>query len=199
MAGGGPPGGASPAVVPREERAAGRGSGGCTQAQGALLELVGGEGAELLQVGLGPIDRAVMEDGLRVLNTFLHVPDAGPDARVRSRSAPAAARGHCSTHAAELCGRVAMTSCVAEGATLDLGPTWGSILHSTGRCRPCLFAERGCRNGELCRFCHICPSARRTRATEEKRKPKHFSWRSLRKATAGARARARGDGAHVAA
>jgi len=197
MARGGPPGGASPAVVPQEGRAVSRESGGC--AQGVFLELVAEEGAKPLQVGLGPVDRAVMEDGLRVLNTFLHVPDVGPDTRARPRSAPATARGQCSAPAAEVSTRDSKTSCVAEEATSDLGPTWGSILHSTGRCRPCLFAERGCRNGELCQFCHICSSARRTRATEEKKKQKHFSWRSLRKATAGARARARGDGAPAVA
>jgi len=179
MARGGRPGGASPAGVLPEDAADG-GGGACARDR-------------------APVDRAVVEDGLRVLNTFLHVPVVGPDTRVRSSSAPATTRGQCSTPAAEVSMRVLMTSCVAEGAIFDLGPTWGSILHSTGRCRPCLFAERGCRNGEICRFCHICPSARRTRATEEKIKQKHFSWRSLRKATAGARARARGDGAPVVA
>jgi hypothetical protein len=84
-----------------------------------------------------------------------------------------------------------MTSRAGEGASADLGPTWGSILHSTGRCRPCLFAERGCKNGELCQFCHMCTPADRRRASEEK-KQRHFSWRSLRKATAAAKVRARG-------
>mmetsp|Transcript_76058 Transcript_76058/g.201795 ORF Transcript_76058/g.201795 Transcript_76058/m.201795 type:complete len:192 (+) Transcript_76058:141-716(+) len=186
MAGGGPPGGASPAVVPQEGRAVSRESGGC--AQGVFLELVAEEGAKPLQVGLGPVDRAVMEDGLRVLNTFLHARDAGPDARVRSSSAPATARGHCSRPAAEVSMPASAASRVAEGATSDLGPTWGSILHSSGRCRPCLFAERGCRNGEFCQFCHLCTSAGRKRATNKKGNHRQFSWRSLRRATARARA-----------
>jgi len=190
MARGGPPGGASPAVVPQEGRAVSRESGGC--AQGVFLELVAEEGAKPLQVGLGPVDRAVMEDGLRVLNTFLHVPEVDPDTRVRSSSAPATTRGQCSTPAAEVSMRVLMTSCVAEGAIFDLGPTWGSILHSTGRCRPCLFAERGCKNGDLCPFCHTCIPAGKKLAPEEKGRP--FSWRCLRKATVAARARARAGG-----
>ncbi|CAK0851398.1 unnamed protein product [Prorocentrum cordatum] len=170
MARGGRPGDASPAGVLPEQRAAG-GGGGCAQGQ-------------------APVDRAVVEDGLRVLNTFLHVPGVGPDARVRSSSAPAAVGGRRSAPAAEASRPVSTTQRAAEGATSDLGPTWGSILHSTGRCRPCLFAERGCRNEEFCRFCHTCTSAGRARATGSKAQQKHFSWRCLRKATARARASA---------
>ncbi|CAK0828041.1 unnamed protein product [Prorocentrum cordatum] len=169
MARGGRPGGASPAGVLPEDAADG-GGGACARDR-------------------APVDRAVVEDGLRVLNTFLHVPVVGPDTRVRSSSAPATATERCSAPA-EASGPVSTTSRVAEGATSDLGPTWGSILHSTGRCRPCLFAERGCRNREFCKFCHICTSAGRTRAADNKAKQKHFSWRSLRKATALARASA---------
>jgi len=172
MARGGRPGGASPAGVLPEDAADG-GGGACARDR-------------------APVDRAVVEDGLRVLNTFLHVPVVGPDTRVRSSSAPATTRGQCSTPAAEVSMRVLMTSCVAEGAIFDLGPTWGSILHSTGRCRPCLFAERGCKNGDLCPFCHTCIPAGKKLAPEEKGRP--FSWRCLRKATVAARARARAGG-----
>ncbi|CAK0836945.1 unnamed protein product [Prorocentrum cordatum] len=169
MARGGRPGGASPGVVLQEERTADGGVGGCARDR-------------------APLDRAAVEDGLRVLSTFLHARDAGPNARVRSSSASATARGHCSRPAAEVSMPVSAAARVAEGATSDLGPTWGSILHSSGRCRPCLFAERGCRSGEFCQFCHLCTSAGRKRATNKKGNHRQFSWRCLRRATARARA-----------
>ncbi|CAK0884298.1 unnamed protein product [Prorocentrum cordatum] len=64
------------------------------------------------------------------------------------------------------------------------------MRRSTGSCRPCLFAGRGCRNGDLCPFCHACQPGERGRASGPREK--HFSWRCLRKATVAARARARG-------
>ncbi|CAK0818370.1 unnamed protein product [Prorocentrum cordatum] len=83
-----------------------------------------------------------------------------------------------------------MTSHAVAETSSDAGPTWGSTLHSEDRCRPCLFVKRGCRNSNSCPFCHICTPAEKRRVSENK--VKHFSWRCLRKATAAARARARG-------
>jgi hypothetical protein len=110
-------------------------------------------------------------------------PPSTPPSLVRKPQASAGADLHGT-------GWGSMTPRAGEGASADLGQTLGSILHSTGRCRPCLFAERGCKNGELCQFCHTCTPADRRRATEKKQK--NFSWRSLRKATAAAKVRARG-------
>lgn len=127
---------------------------------------------------------AVEWDGLCVVNTFLEFRDPAPESessRARAKSAPApAARGHAGPTpwrrplpAAEVCP--------------SLGPTWGSMLHASGRCRPCQFAGCGCKSGVACRFCHICSAADRKRLAKGQG---HFSWRGLRKATA-ARARAR--------
>jgi len=187
MARGGRPGDPSPAPSPPGERATSWRGSGC--AQDIVLQLRAEGSLMPLPSSLAPVERAVMEDGLRVLNTFLHVPDVGLASHVRSSSAPATARGHGPTAAAEGSGTGAMASRAGGGAS-PVGPTWGSILHSTGRCRPCLFSERGCKSGELCQFCHICTPAER-RAAEKKQQ--YFSWRSLRKATAAARVRARGS------
>lgn len=39
----------------------------------------------------------------------------------------------------------------------------GSVLHGTGKCRPCawFWKPSGCRNGTECSFCHDCPSYER--------------------------------------
>ncbi|CAK0855316.1 unnamed protein product [Prorocentrum cordatum] len=102
----------------------------------------------------------VVERGdLYVVNTFLDpwYREAAPESEppgARARSAPApAARGPAAPapwvppppHAAQVCPQ--------------LGPTWGSMLHQSGRCRPCQFAGRGCKSGEVCRFCHLCSAA----------------------------------------
>ena len=40
-------------------------------------------------------------------------------------------------------------------------PSWsaGSDLHILGKCSPCAWKYRvaGCNNGEICKFCHMCP------------------------------------------
>lgn len=125
-------------------------------------------------------------EDLCVVNTFLEFRDPAPrpeSSRARAGSAPApAARGPTGPPAwrplppaAEVCPH--------------LGPTWGSILHSSGRCRPCKFSGCGCQSGEACRFCHICSAPDRKRPAKGQTGG-HFSWRGLRKATT-ARARAR--------
>jgi len=45
-------------------------------------------------------------------------------------------------------------------------PSWGSIAHETGRCKPCAFGPSACVNGSNCQFCHICdPSEVQNRNT----------------------------------
>eukprot|EP00747_Dinoflagellata_sp_TGD_P088908 gnl/TRDRNA2_/TRDRNA2_164156_c2_seq13.p1 gnl/TRDRNA2_/TRDRNA2_164156_c2~~gnl/TRDRNA2_/TRDRNA2_164156_c2_seq13.p1 ORF type:complete len:250 (-),score=51.21 gnl/TRDRNA2_/TRDRNA2_164156_c2_seq13:106-786(-) len=38
-------------------------------------------------------------------------------------------------------------------------PSYGSMLHGTGQCRPCawFWKAQGCQNGQECGHCHICP------------------------------------------
>lgn len=38
-------------------------------------------------------------------------------------------------------------------------PSHGSVLHATGQCRPCtwFWKPSGCKNGEECGHCHLCP------------------------------------------
>merc|ERR1711879_55240 len=36
-------------------------------------------------------------------------------------------------------------------------PSIGSVGHSTGTCRPCIFVHsKGCESGVNCTFCHLC-------------------------------------------
>jgi len=57
-------------------------------------------------------------------------------------------------------------------------PSHGSLLHGTGRCKPCVWFWRssGCSNGEDCGHCHLCPQSeigerRRRRRQVMKQKP----------------------------
>merc|ERR1712196_701807 len=38
-------------------------------------------------------------------------------------------------------------------------PSYGSMLHGTGQCRPCawFWKAQGCQNGQECGHCHLCP------------------------------------------
>merc|ERR1712100_382251 len=40
-------------------------------------------------------------------------------------------------------------------------PSVGAALHGTGMCKPCgwFHKEGGCRNGQECRHCHLCPAS----------------------------------------
>merc|ERR1719352_2235357 len=40
-------------------------------------------------------------------------------------------------------------------------PSVGAALHGTGMCKPCgwFHKEGGCRNGQDCRHCHLCPAS----------------------------------------
>jgi len=49
-------------------------------------------------------------------------------------------------------------------------PTVGSQAHQLGACRPCAFMfTKGCNNGVLCPFCHLCDPAERKRRAKDKR------------------------------
>lgn len=49
-------------------------------------------------------------------------------------------------------------------------PSVGSAGHAWGECKPCAFLHtKGCENGALCQFCHICePGEKRRRQKERK-------------------------------
>jgi len=48
-------------------------------------------------------------------------------------------------------------------------PTVGSAEHSSGRCKPCAFLfTKGCENGLLCKFCHLCPPGEKKRRQKQK-------------------------------
>jgi len=47
----------------------------------------------------------------------------------------------------------------------------GSDLHATGGCKPCAWMykdESGCRNGESCKYCHLCPPGEVKRRKRDK-------------------------------
>merc|ERR1740121_2062164 len=48
-------------------------------------------------------------------------------------------------------------------------PSAGSEGHSLGRCKPCAFLHtKGCGNGVLCQFCHLCEPGEKKRRQKEK-------------------------------
>jgi len=49
-------------------------------------------------------------------------------------------------------------------------PSMGSIGHGRGICKPCAFLHtKGCENGAVCRFCHLCEPGEKKRRQKEKR------------------------------
>jgi len=71
---------------------------------------------------------------------------------------------------------VAQPKIVPTPCSVEL-PSVGSKGHARGRCKPCAFFHiKGCDNGALCKFCHLCdPGEKKRRAKEKlanKRKPK---------------------------
>mmetsp|Transcript_29123 Transcript_29123/g.61890 ORF Transcript_29123/g.61890 Transcript_29123/m.61890 type:complete len:673 (+) Transcript_29123:108-2126(+) len=44
-------------------------------------------------------------------------------------------------------------------APMNVLPSLGSVLHSTGQCKPCawFWKPQGCQNGKDCHHCHLCP------------------------------------------
>lgn len=47
-------------------------------------------------------------------------------------------------------------------------PTVGSAGHALGACKPCAFLDKGCANGQECKFCHLCPADEKNRRKKEK-------------------------------
>mmetsp|Transcript_82042 Transcript_82042/g.228669 ORF Transcript_82042/g.228669 Transcript_82042/m.228669 type:complete len:243 (+) Transcript_82042:133-861(+) len=47
-------------------------------------------------------------------------------------------------------------------------PTVGSAGHDVGRCKPCAFAQKGCRSGVDCQFCHLCELGEKKKRRKEK-------------------------------
>lgn len=68
------------------------------------------------------------------------------------------------------------TSVLQESKLGGLGcPTVGSQDHHLGTCRPCAFMfTRGCNNGVLCQFCHLCDVGERKRRSKVKRSDKRM-------------------------
>lgn len=55
-------------------------------------------------------------------------------------------------------------------------PTAGSQHHGFGTCTPCAFVHtKGCGNGVLCPFCHLCKPEERKRRAKDRRAVKRFS------------------------
>lgn len=55
-------------------------------------------------------------------------------------------------------------------------PTAGSQRHGFGTCTPCAFVyTKGCGNGVLCPFCHLCQPEERKRRAKDRRAVKRFS------------------------
>merc|ERR1712159_451611 len=54
----------------------------------------------------------------------------------------------------------------------------GSVGHNAGCCKPCAFVwkEEGCKEGEGCPFCHLCPPDEIKRRKKEK-----LAWRKVAK------------------
>ncbi|CAE7899557.1 FACE1 [Symbiodinium necroappetens] len=49
-------------------------------------------------------------------------------------------------------------------------PSIGSQGHSVGQCKPCAFLHtKGCDNGAVCKFCHLCEPGEKKRRQKEKR------------------------------
>jgi len=60
-------------------------------------------------------------------------------------------------------------------------PTLGSKAHLFGNCKPCAFLHtRGCGNGVLCSFCHLCEPGEKKRRAKDKRAGWRFSTRIAR-------------------
>lgn len=155
-----------------------------------------------------PLERLKVEAGLSVKNTFFDFePEAEFHESIRRRASSAPPRPTSTRRTlvddSSDSERVDILAAIAASTVLGadpdvlpklpappacpMGPSWGSALHFSGRCKPCLFTNAPCANGEACLFCHLCEKKRKKESTN------NFSWRQLRKATgarksAGARA-----------
>lgn len=49
-------------------------------------------------------------------------------------------------------------------------PSIGSREHASGECKPCAFLHaKGCQNGIVCKFCHLCPAGEKKRRAKAKK------------------------------
>jgi len=63
-------------------------------------------------------------------------------------------------------------------------PSVGSGQHDAGRCKPCAFVHsKGCADGVLCQFCHLCEPGEKKRRQREKLKCRKAAFRVRRAAT----------------
>lgn len=67
-----------------------------------------------------------------------------------------------SSFASEMDEQGAITAAVGAPPGLEAPlntPSQGSFLHSMGNCRPCpwFYKPSGCRDGQGCKYCHVCP------------------------------------------
>jgi hypothetical protein len=131
----------------------------------SFLELSDGEAEEMAAASRPtqpfkqlPMERAIVENTLCVRNTFLDFDDRPqpPAGASRPRSAPARPRRSGQLDNLNETVREDLSQAHLPHAptilVASLGPTWGSILHASGRCKPCLFAHTGCRNGVTCTY-----------------------------------------------
>lgn len=58
-----------------------------------------------------------------------------------------------------------------EAALVTDVPSVGSVGHSHGRCVPCGFfwKTRGCVNGSMCEYCHLCDAREKKRRQKAKK------------------------------
>lgn len=69
---------------------------------------------------------------------------------------------------------LSVTWTLEQSQEMDFGslqyPTVGSQAHQFGTCTPCAFVyTKGCSNGVLCPFCHLCDVGERKRRAKDKR------------------------------
>mmetsp|Transcript_45103 Transcript_45103/g.107228 ORF Transcript_45103/g.107228 Transcript_45103/m.107228 type:complete len:469 (+) Transcript_45103:66-1472(+) len=105
---------------------------------------------------LGPVEvMAPRRDEIQTIRRSNRV-QSDPKLRVSFATVPSAVVKN--NNAAE--GRRKRFMNLPPGLTPPAGsPSHGSVLHGTGRCRPCawFWKDGGCLNGEECRHCHLCP------------------------------------------
>jgi len=62
------------------------------------------------------------------------------------------------------------------------GLSQGSLLHGTGRCKPCaFFYTKGCQSGVGCLFCHVCPPGEKKRRMQVHRRQSARAGRDRRR------------------
>lgn len=65
-------------------------------------------------------------------------------------------------------------------------PSVGSAQHGEGRCKPCAFVHsKGCADGPLCQFCHMCDAGEKKRRQREKLRCRKAAFRGRRASSPG--------------